>query len=41
MKRKAFTSKFKAKVAIEALKGHQTANQIAAEFDVRPSQVNG
>lgn len=40
MKRKKFTSKFKAKVAIEALKGHQTVNQIAAEFDVHPSQVN-
>ena len=40
MKRKSFTSKFKAKVAIEALKGHQTVNQIAAEFDVHPSQVN-
>lgn len=41
MMRKTFTSKFKAKVAIEALKGHQTVNQIAAEFDVHPSQVNG
>ena len=40
MKRKTFTSKLKAKVAIEALKGHQTINQIAAEFDVHPSQVN-
>jgi len=40
MKRKNFTSKFKAKVAIEALKGHQTVNQIAAEFDVHPTQVN-
>ncbi len=40
MKRKSFTSKFKAKVAIEALKGHQTVNQIAAEFEVHPSQVN-
>jgi transposase len=40
MKRKKFTSKFKAKVAIEALKGHQTVNQIAAEFEVHPSQVN-
>ena len=40
MKRKAFASKFKAKVAIEALKGHQTVNQIAAEFEVHPSQVN-
>jgi transposase len=40
MKRQAFTAKFKSKVAIEALKGHQTVNQIAAEFDVHPSQVN-
>ena len=40
MKRKTFPSKFKAKVAIEALKGHQTVNQIAAEFEVHPTQVN-
>ena len=40
MKRKKFPSKFKAKVAIEALKGHHTVNQIAAEFDVHPTQVN-
>ncbi len=40
MKRKQFTSKFKAKVAIEALKGHRTVNQIAGEFEVHPSQIN-
>lgn len=40
MKRKRFTSKFKAKVAIEALKGHQTVNELASEFGVHPSQVN-
>lgn len=40
MKRKTFPSKFKAKVAIDALKGHRTVNQIAAEFEVHPSQVN-
>ena len=40
MKRKKFTSAFKAKLAIEALKGHQTVNQLASEFDVHPGQVN-
>lgn len=40
MQRKTFPSKFKAKVAIEALKGHQTVNQIAAEFEIHPTQVN-
>jgi len=40
MKRKTFSPKLKAKVAIEALKGHQTVNQIASEFDIHPSQVN-
>ena len=40
MKRKRFPSEFKAKVAIAALKGQQTVNEIGAEFGVHPSQVN-
>lgn len=40
MKRKRFPSEFKAKVAIAALKGQQTVNEIGAEFSVHPSQVN-
>ena len=40
MKRKTFTSEFKAKVAITALKGQQTTNEIAQEFGVHPTQVN-
>ena len=40
MKRKTFTSEFKAKVAIAALKGQQTTNEIAQEFGVHPTQVN-
>ena len=39
MKRKAFTSDLKAKVAIAALKGHQTTNEIAQEFGVHPIQI--
>jgi transposase len=40
MKRKTFSSGFKSKVAIEAIKGQRTVNEIAAEFEVHPSQVN-
>jgi transposase len=39
MKRKSFTSEFKAKVAIAALKGHDTINEIATQFGVHPTQV--
>lgn len=40
MKRKSFNSKFKSKVAIEALKGHKTINELATEFGVHASQIN-
>ena len=40
MTRNNFPSKFKAKVALKALKGHQTVNQLASEFEVHASQVN-
>ena len=40
MKRRKFTSEFKAKVAIEAIKGHKTINELASEFEISPSQIN-
>jgi transposase len=40
MKRKSFTNEFKAKVALEAIKGNSTINEIASEFGVHPNQVN-
>ena len=40
MKRKRYSKGLKAKVALAALKGHQTANDIASEFGVHSSQVN-
>jgi len=40
MKRKQFTKEYKAKVAIEALKGQRTINELAQEFGVHASQIN-
>ena len=39
-KRKGYNKEFKAKVAIEAIKGHKTGNELATEFGVHPSQIN-
>ncbi len=40
MKRKKYRKELKSKVAIAAIKGHKTANEIASEFGVHPSMVN-
>lgn len=40
MSKKTFSSEFKAKVALEALKGHKTTNELASEFEVHPTQIN-
>lgn len=40
MTRKTFSCEFKAKVAIETIKAHKTVNEIAAEFEIHPTQVN-
>ena len=40
MKRKRYAAVFKARVAIEAIRGDQTISQIAARFEVHSSQVN-
>jgi transposase-like protein len=40
MKRKSYSKDFKAKVALEALKGQKTANEIASEYGVHVSQIN-
>jgi transposase len=39
-KRKNFTGEFKAKVAVEALRGIKTVNELAQEFGVHPTQVS-
>ena len=38
-KRKLVSGAQKAKVALEAVKGHKTVNEIAQEFGVHPTQV--
>jgi transposase len=38
--RRKHTAEFKARVALEALKGMDTVNQIAAKYEVHPVQVS-
>ena len=39
MTKKRFTADFKAKVAIEAIKGNKTINELTTEFGVHASQL--
>jgi len=39
-KRKKYSSQFKFKVALEAVKGQQTLNEIASQHSVHPNQVS-
>lgn len=38
--RKTYTAEFKSKVAIEAIRGFHTINELAAEYGVHPHQIN-
>jgi transposase-like protein len=37
--RKRYSADIKAKVALEAIKGHKTANEIASDYGVHPTQI--
>ena len=37
--RKQYSSAFKVKIALEAIKGQKTANEIASEYGVHPTQI--
>jgi len=39
-KRRRFTGEFKAKVALEALRGERPVQEIAAKYGVHPNQVS-
>jgi putative transposase len=38
-RRNKFTGEFKAKIALEAIKGHRTVSEIASECGVHPHQI--
>jgi len=40
MTRRKFTSKFKAKVVLEALKERETVKELAQKFELSPQQIN-
>lgn len=39
-KRRRHSAQFKARVALEALKGMKTANELATEFEIHPAQIS-
>lgn len=39
-KRRTFTAEFKAKVAVEAIKGQRTLSEIAQRYEIHPNQVS-
>jgi transposase-like protein len=38
-KRKSYSNELKARVALEAIKGQRTINEIASEYDLHPNQI--
>ena len=39
-KRKQYTAAFKAKVAVEAIRAEQSVNELAAQYQVHPTQIH-
>jgi transposase-like protein len=39
-KRKQYSSQFKAKVALEALRGEKTISELASQYEVHPTMIN-
>jgi putative transposase len=37
--RKQYSAEFKAKVALEAIRGQKTINELASEYSVHPTQI--
>ena len=39
MMRKSYTAQFKAKVALEAIKGERSLSELASKYEVHPNQI--
>ena len=39
-KRKKYSDEFKARVALDAIKGQKTINELASEYGVHPNQIS-
>ncbi len=39
--RRRFSGEFKAKVALEAIQGHQTVAELASRYELHPTQIAG
>jgi transposase len=39
-KRKQYSPQFKAKVAIEAIRGHKTTAELASQYEIHPTMIN-
>ncbi len=37
--RKSYTAEYKAKIALEATKGHLSLNELGAEYNIHPNQI--
>lgn len=40
-KRKQYSAQFKAKVALEAIRGEKTSAELASHYEIHPTQING
>jgi len=40
-KRRNYNAEFKAKVALEALKGEKTISELAAKYEIHPTMIHG
>jgi transposase len=39
-KRKQYSSQFKAKVAIDAIRGQKTTTELASQYEIHPTMIN-